>query len=138
MSYCTVDQIIARYGDKVQNWKSSDTSIQTACDDASAEIDGYLALAGVKNLPLSPVPTYMVSYAVDMAAYLLLVRFGMFSADAENELSTRAAQARKFFDEWAKGQFDGGDKDGVPPGTDGGAKRVQYRAPRKMALRGYD
>jgi|GEM_PF-3879723 len=137
MSYCTPDQLTQRYGQKAEAWSASVDSIRIACEDASAEIDGYLSLAGVKDLPLSPVPSYVTSYAIDMAAYLLLVRFGMLNADAESELSTRAAQARKFFDEWAKGQFDAGDKDGVPPGTGGGNKRVQYRTPHKMNMRGY-
>jgi phage gp36-like protein len=137
MSYCTPEQVIQRYGTKVNNWANSEASIEIACADASAEIDGYLALAGV-SVPLSLVPAYIPGYAIDMAAYLLLVRSGfMEGASGEEELSTRAAAARRFFEEWAKGHFDSGDKDGVPPGSGTAGKRIRYSSGRKMDLRGY-
>jgi phage gp36-like protein len=137
MSYCTPEQVTQRYGTKMESWKNSEDSVEIACADASAEIDGYLALAGV-HLPLSPVPAYIPGYAIDMAAYLLLVRSGFLEgASGEEELSTRAAAARRFFEEWAKGQFDSGDKDGVPPGVGTAHKRIRYSSSRKMDLRGY-
>ncbi|HWR11959.1 MAG TPA: DUF1320 domain-containing protein [Rectinemataceae bacterium] len=136
MAYCTPQDLQSRYGTKVQKWNSDiEGALQKACDDASAEIDGYLSLAGA-TLPLAVVPPYLPGYAIDMAAYLLLVRSGFLAgSEGEEELSKRAAAARTFFEKWAEGRFDTGDRDGAALGD--GRKQVRYTSGHKLDLRGY-
>jgi len=139
VAYCSAADVQGRYGPKALNWADGDASlIEAACQDASAEIDGYLALAGIK-LPLDPMPSYMPGYAVDMAAYLLLVRSGFVSQGAgEEELGKRAAAARSFFEKWAEGKFDSGDKDGSPLADAATVRRrVRYSADERLNLLGY-
>ncbi|OHD22776.1 MAG: hypothetical protein A2Y38_20120 [Spirochaetes bacterium GWB1_59_5] len=138
MAYCAAADVTSRYGAKALSWANDDPAvIDAACADASGEIDGYLALAGVR-LPLDPVPSYVANYAADLAGYLLVVRSGFLSgADGEEEISKRAAAIRSFFEKWAEGKFDGGDKDGIPPGDPNGRSRVRHSAEPKMDMSGY-
>jgi len=138
MAYCSAQDVINRYGSKVSTWAENDQEkIESACADASSEVDGYLVLSGA-TVPLSPVPAYMVSYVVDMAAYLLLLRTGFLSgSEGEEELGKRASAARSFFEKWAEGKFDAGNKDGVTPGTDPARPRVRNRTEPRLNLLGY-
>jgi phage gp36-like protein len=138
MAYCAAADVTARYGPKALKWAGDDVAVmEAACADASGEIDGYLALAGVR-LPLDPVPSYIANYAADLAGYLLVVRSGFLTgAEGEEEISKRAAGIRHFFEKWAEGKFDGGDKDGIPPGDPSRPSRVRWSTEPKLDLSGY-
>ena len=95
-----------------------------------------IALALSTQFPLTNVPSYVQGYACDMAAYLLMTRAGLLNSDddGEDEIVSRAKNARVFFEKWAEGGFDGGDKSGIPNARQ---NRVRISSPTKMDLRGY-
>ena len=78
MSYVTAQDMIDRFGSKElieltdhdNAGVIDDTVLQRALDDASAEIDGYLA--AVYALPLSTVPNSVTRLCADMARYYLM------------------------------------------------------------------
>ncbi|MCX8016394.1 MAG: DUF1320 family protein [Rhodocyclaceae bacterium] len=77
MSYATVDDLIARYGEAevIQRTDRANAGVvdadvaQRALDDAAAEIDGYLAARYA--LPLPTVPATLVRLACAIARYRL-------------------------------------------------------------------
>ena len=76
MSYCTVDDLIARYGEQelVELTGQGQGAIgiakaQQAIADASALIDSYLG--GRYDLPLSAVPQALTRISADIARYHL-------------------------------------------------------------------
>jgi len=77
MPYCTAQDMIDRFGepellqltDRAGVGVIDDQALGLAINDASAQIDGYLA--GRYELPLATVPTILVSLACDLARYQL-------------------------------------------------------------------
>ncbi|MDD5249645.1 MAG: DUF1320 family protein [Rhodocyclaceae bacterium] len=77
MSYIAAQDMIDRFGeteliqltDHANAGVIDSTVLQRAIDDASSEIDGYLA--SVYTLPLPTVPPSVIRMTVDMARYYL-------------------------------------------------------------------
>lgn len=79
MPYCTVTDMVIRYGlqDLIMlSWREgvadnelNQPVIEQAIDDATAEINGYIA--GRYELPLAQVPDVLVRHCCDIARYLL-------------------------------------------------------------------
>jgi phage gp36-like protein len=77
MSYATVQDVLDRYDNDLVAQLTGDpkgdsvdeTVLQVHLDDASSEIDDFLATRFL--LPLAPVPPSLVSIAVDIALYRL-------------------------------------------------------------------
>lgn len=71
--YATRDDLIARFGTEVEQLESmhpqGNTAVQSAIQDATEEIDGYLA--GRYDLPLPNVPNNLKRLACDIARYYL-------------------------------------------------------------------
>lgn len=71
--YATRDDLIARFGNEVEQLESmhpqGNTAVQSAIQDATEEIDGYLA--GRYDLPLPTVPNNLKRLACDIARYYL-------------------------------------------------------------------
>lgn len=77
MAYCTLQDLITRFGRDELEQLASDgaggidgSRVARACEDASGEIDGYVASGGYTT-PLKPVPRVIASYAADIARYRL-------------------------------------------------------------------
>ncbi len=78
MSYAAIQDMIDRFGSKElielsdhgNTGAIDNTVLQGALDDASAEIDGYLA--AVYTLPLSTIPVVLKRLCGDMARYYLM------------------------------------------------------------------
>ncbi len=96
MTYATLTDLTTRFGaaeltqltDRLGGVQIDTAVIDQALNDASAVIDGYLA--GRYALPLSPVPSILISYACDLARERLW-------KDAASELIVkRGDDARKF------------------------------------------
>lgn len=76
MSYCTVADLVVRFGEREMINLSSPGQTQVdaivlnkAIADASAEIDGYVSSR--YQLPLTPVPTVLTRTCANMARYYL-------------------------------------------------------------------
>ena len=71
--YATREDLIARFGAGVEQLESmhpqGNTAVESAIQDATEEIDGYLA--GRYDLPLSDVPNNLKRLACDIARYYL-------------------------------------------------------------------
>lgn len=103
MSYATEVDMLARFGaeemtaltDRDGNGSAVSGMMERALDDASAEIDVYLA--GRYALPLAHVPTVLVRIACDIARYRL------WADRASDEVRRRYEDARRFLEALAKG-----------------------------------
>ena len=79
MAYCTLDQLIAQYGEAllaestdrgdVSTGEIDETAVQAAIDSADALIDGYLKLRYA--LPLATLPALVNELALPIALYKL-------------------------------------------------------------------
>ncbi|WP_166838704.1 gp436 family protein [Rheinheimera pleomorphica] len=79
MPYCTVADMISRYGQQdmiLLSWREGAADgeinqpvIEQAIADATAEINGYIG--GRYELPLSLVPDVLVRHCCDIARYLM-------------------------------------------------------------------
>ncbi|MCD1597865.1 gp436 family protein [Rheinheimera aquimaris] len=79
MPYCTVADMISRYGQQdmiLLSWREGAADgeinqpvIEQAIADATAEINGYIG--GRYDLPLSQVPDVLVRHCCDIARYLM-------------------------------------------------------------------
>lgn len=71
--YATREDLIARFGNEVEQLESmhpqGNTAVESAIQDATEEIDGYLA--GRYELPLPDVPNNLKRLACDIARYYL-------------------------------------------------------------------
>lgn len=71
--YATRDDLIARFGTEVEQLESmhpqGNTAVQSAIQDATEEIDGYLA--GRYDLPLPNIPNNLKRLTCDIARYYL-------------------------------------------------------------------
>lgn len=78
MPYIDAQDLITRYGEdelvQLAPNAAGDgfdaATVAQACEDASGEIDGYVAAAGYP-VPLVPVPRIVLAYAADIARYRL-------------------------------------------------------------------
>lgn len=76
--YCTLDDLIARYGQHELDQLARDpvsgqidtARIERALADAAGQIDAHAAAAGCP-LPLTPVPAFIATLAADLARYRL-------------------------------------------------------------------
>ncbi len=103
MSYCTVTDLIQRYGAEVAQWADRDQDgtpdpelIAAATADVDAEIDAYLAAR--YTLPLSTVPTVVVRIACALVRERLALALGarMDSVDpirSESDAARRLLQS---------------------------------------------
>ncbi|MDM7320237.1 MAG: DUF1320 family protein [Fervidobacterium sp.] len=99
MSYLTVSEFKERFGvQRVAEIVSDDNLIQTAIDDATAEIDSYLAVRYV--LPLPIVPAVIKRLCADIAMYRLLTLRDMGEIE---DVRKRYEDAVKLLQEIAKG-----------------------------------
>lgn len=79
MAYCTVTDMVSRYGQQdmvLLSWREgvadgeiNQPVIEQAIADATAEINGYIG--GRYELPLIQVPDVLVRHCCDIARYLL-------------------------------------------------------------------
>jgi phage gp36-like protein len=91
-----------------------DTVINQAIDDASAEIDGYLAKY---TLPLANVPSVLNRVACDIARYFL------YDDKATEQVTERYEKVTKFLLNVSKGVISlGVDSSGNAPQTSNGAQ----------------
>lgn len=104
--YATHDDLVARHGEEAvtvtfdrESIGAVDSAAETqALDDASAEIDGYLA--GVYSLPLATVPRILVFMACDIAMYR-----GAVGSVVTEECRKRFEDAIKFLTRVAEGKI---------------------------------
>ncbi len=88
----------------------NDDRVQDALDDASAEIDSYIAKV-VRKVPLSPVPRILKTICRDLALHRLYVNIG-HSMEARKGLRDDAIEYLKSVRDGDAALGDGGD---VPP-----------------------
>lgn len=106
MPYATPDDLAVRYGadrlidltDRDADGMADDPQIAQALEDASHEIDGYLAAR--YRLPLPTTPRLLARIACDIAIYRLLSLRRM--ADVE-DARRRYEDARKLLEHLSKG-----------------------------------
>lgn len=115
MGYCTQGDLIARFGepeliqraDRDGDGTPDAAVVSRAIDDASAEIDGYLASR--YQLPLPTVPALMVRIAGDIARYLL------WQEQASDEVRRRYEDARRLLEAISVGKVSLGLPASLPP-----------------------
>jgi phage gp36-like protein len=104
MNYATIDDLAARFGD-TELINLTDTlgdgvvnsePVNRALADATAEMDGYLAVRYA--LPLPVVPEVLVRVSCDIARYLL------WSSQASDEVRHRYEGARRLLEGLAAGK----------------------------------
>lgn len=87
MAYASKDDLVALHGldpinrlaDRDGNGAADDATVARALDDASALIDGYIAIR--VSLPLVPVPAVVRNLAMDIAIYRLANDAGLLAED---------------------------------------------------------
>lgn len=103
MSYATVADLIARYGeteliqrtDRLGVGAIDMATAERALADADAEIDGYLAAR--YRLPLPTTPALLARIACDIARYRL------WEEQASDEVRSRYEDARRLLEHLARG-----------------------------------
>ncbi|MDT8428495.1 MAG: DUF1320 domain-containing protein [Pseudomonadales bacterium] len=126
MSYVTLQDLITRFGEPELLSLAPDATgeaidaqaVQTACEDASGEIDGYVS-AGGYTTPLIPVPRIIVSIAADIARYRL------YDDHAIDQVTKRYDDTIRFLARVADGQVQLGVKE--PSSTAGSAEFAPSR-----------
>jgi len=104
MAYCTVQDLIDRYGeteileltDRDQSGEVDETVAGRAIDDAAAEVDGYIG--GKYDLPLSSPPQVLTRITADIARYRL------YDNLATDEVRNRYEDALRFLKAVSKGE----------------------------------
>lgn len=97
MSYATISDMQARYGDDEIAQLGGASDIAQALADAAALIDGHLA--GRYTLPLSSVPPVLRAVACDLA------RERLYKDAAPEVVSKRGDEARRFLAALADGRI---------------------------------
>ena len=127
MPYITLTDLTQRFGeDEILSLTDTGSGeigtelVDRAIEDASGEIDGYVA-AGGYTLPLTPVPSIIKAYACDIARYRL------YDESALEQVSKRYDDAIKFLRAVAKGDVLLGISTGST-GTTETAGSVQFSA----------
>jgi phage gp36-like protein len=67
------EDVLRRLTDDNSLGETDEEKLQTLIDEAAGEIDSYLA--GIYNLPLSPVPSILVKFNKDIAVYNAMGRY---------------------------------------------------------------
>jgi phage gp36-like protein len=125
MSYATVQDLVDRFGereiveltDRKLAQVIDETIAQRALDDASAEIDGYLASRC--TLPLAHVPSVLVRICADMA------RYNLSGDNATEVISQRYKDAVAFLTRVSNGQVSLGLSAGGEPPSGGDAVQME-------------
>ncbi|QMT39994.1 gp436 family protein [Neisseria shayeganii] len=105
MSYATVQDMVTRFGegvmvqltDLVRSGRIDHAAAQTALDDATAEIDGYL---NRYTRPFAEVPRILTVYCCDIARYRLATGMRQLT----NDVQSRYEAATGYLKMVAKGQ----------------------------------
>lgn len=105
--YASVADLVARFteeqlvqlSDRSGAGVVDDAVVEQAIADASAVVDGYLAGRYADQLPLSPVPSVVVSYVCDLA------RANLYTDAMPDEVDKRAARATRFFELVGQGKL---------------------------------
>jgi len=103
MGYCVVQDMVDRYGqaemaaitDRTAGTTLDDAVAQRAVDDASSEMDSYLASR--YHLPLTVTPAVLKVVCADIARFLL------YKDQPLEEVRKRAEDARAWLKDLAKG-----------------------------------
>lgn len=120
MAYLTADEFLARIPDEETTRLTDEAGqgvvdtmrLDTALQDASDEVDGYVA-AGGYALPLSPVPPILIRIVIDLAREALHT---LYPSDA---VSARAERARAMLKDIATGKLLLPTPEGPTPTTTG-------------------
>jgi phage gp36-like protein len=140
MSYCTLDDLNAAYGEEqIDGWSRLDPgTVERAIRNAEAEIDGYL-LSGGYEVPIAGPPETIQKYCIDIAAANLVISRGVLDVDPGGKaIVEQAKQARRYLEKVAEGKFkipgfvDGPGETAKPPS---GGVRVSAR--ERLDWRGY-
>lgn len=115
VAYATVDDLIARFGeaeliqrtDRTLSGVMDAAIAQRALDDASAEMDGYLAAR--YQLPLPTTPALLARIACDIARYRL------WEDMASDEVRRRYEDARRLLEAISRGTVSLGLPASLPP-----------------------
>ncbi|MCP2041776.1 phage gp36-like protein [Neisseria sp. HSC-16F19] len=105
MSYATVEDMAARFGESVliqltdlaRRGQVDTAAAQMALDDATAEMDGYLARY---TRPFATVPRILTVYCCDIARYRLATGMRQLTDDVQSRYDAAVAYLRLV----AKGQ----------------------------------
>ena len=103
MGYCIVQDLVDRYGqaemaaitDRTAGTTLDDAVAQRAIDDASSEMDSYLASR--YRLPLTAAPAVLLVVCADIARHIL------YKDRPTEEVRKRAEDARAWLKDLAKG-----------------------------------
>lgn len=114
MGYCTVTEVLDMMKDDLVAAVLTDDYVEKdeakekiapmaeeAIQDASAEIDGYLAKR--YNVPLKEIPAAIRKFSKDIAIYNLVSRIGIDENDRQKTILTRYNQAVSFLTKAANG-----------------------------------
>ncbi len=104
MLYCTLQDLVDRFSeaeilqltDRAHVGLIDEEVLGRAIEDASGEIDGYIAAAGY-DLDLDPVPRILAAYACD------ITRYRLYDDAATDQVTRRYDDAIKFLRALAKG-----------------------------------
>lgn len=113
--YCTAEEVLSMIKEDMRNVIIGDEYIEdeqerdekililceSAVEDASAEIDGYLAKR--YSVPFTKAPQVIHKFAKDIAVYNLVSRKGIDESEREKTYLNRYNAAIKFLLEVAKG-----------------------------------
>lgn len=118
MPYIDAQDLITRFGEDELTQLAPNTAgdgydsntVAQACEDASGEIDGYVAAAGYP-VPLIPAPRIVLAYAADIARYRL------YDEHAPEQIRKRYEDAVKFLRAVSHGEVMLGAK--LPEATSG-------------------
>ncbi len=114
--YCTLDDLLAQVSrEKLIQMSNDDenpvtdaqgnpdintANVNTAIDNAQAEIDSYAAAR--RPVPLDPVPPMIRKIAVDITLYNLFSRH--WTGEDESNIENRYKNAVKWLEKYAKGE----------------------------------
>lgn len=124
MSYCTLQDLIDRYGeaellqltDRERVGQINSDTVDRAISDADGEIDGYLSKF---SRPITPVPKVLVRIACD------ITRFYLYDDQATEIVEKRYFNAVKFLQGVARGEISiGVDDAGAAPESSNDAEVV--------------
>lgn len=118
MAYCSVEEVVktiksdminAILGDdyiedEAERLEKVKPFVEEAVEDATAEIDGYLAKR--YNVPFAKTPKVLSKFCKDIASYNLISRKGIDESEREKTFLTRYNAAIAFLTKVAQGIID--------------------------------
>ncbi|WP_068317517.1 gp436 family protein [Polycladidibacter hongkongensis] len=138
MTYASIDELTRAIGedelltlaDPQRSGKADLALVQTALDDASAQIDGYLTMR--YQLPLTGKPVLLRRQAIDIAVYLL----AQSHAQLTEAIETRYKHAVRFLERVADGKAGLGlaEPEATNPGDADGSDNVLFDAPPERMM----